>query len=247
MVNRGNSSYHALQIKVENRLAHGLTFLSSFTFSKSLNDQPEICCSSPTPQNSYDLSHEKGPSDFDQRFRWVTSFDYQLPLGKGQHWVNTNRFADLALGGWHTGGIFTIHSGFFFTPQIGYDPSNTGSIGLYRSDQVCSGNLSRGQRSINNWFDINCFPLPADYTFGDAAKNGLEGPGAIETDLSLRKVFDINETKNVEFRFELFNAFNHPVFAPPDNFIDDGPGAAGVITSTVVPQRELQFALKLHF
>jgi hypothetical protein len=247
MVNRGNSSYHGLQIKVENRLNHGLTFLSSFTFSKSLNDQPEICCSSPTPQNSYDLSHEKGPSDFDQRFRWVTSFDYQLPLGKGQHWVNTNRFADLALGGWHTGGIFTIHSGFYFTPQIGYDPSNTGSIGLYRSDQVCNGNLSRGQRSINNWFDLNCFPLPADYTFGDAAKNGLEGPGAIETDLSLRKVFDINETKNVEFRFELFNAFNHPVFSPPDNFIDDGPGSASVITSTVIPQRELQFALKLHF
>ena len=62
-------------------------FLSSFTYSKSLNDQPEICCSSPTPQNSYDLSHEYGPSDFDQRFRWVTSFDYQLPIGKGQRFM----------------------------------------------------------------------------------------------------------------------------------------------------------------
>jgi hypothetical protein len=247
IVNRGNSNYNALQLKVQKRANHGLMFLSSFTFSKSLNDQPEICCSSPTPQNSYDLSHEKGPSDFDQRFRWVTSFDYQLPIGKSQALMNSSRVADLVFGGWHFGGIFTIHSGFYFTPQMSFDPSNTGSNGMDRTDRVCNGNLPRGQRTIDNWFDIDCFPLPADFTFGNAGKNILEGPGAVETDFSLRKVFDISERTNLEFRFELFNAFNHPVFAQPDPFIDDGPGSAGVITSTVVPQRQLQFALKLHF
>jgi hypothetical protein len=247
IVNRGNSNYNALQLKVQKRANHGLMFLSSFTFSKSLNDQPEICCSSPTPQNSYDLSHEKGPSDFDQRFRWVTSFDYQLPIGKSQALMNSSRVADLVFGGWHFGGIFTIHSGFYFTPQMSFDPSNTGSNGMDRTDRVCNGNLPRGQRTIDNWFDIDCFPLPADFTFGNAGKNILEGPGAVETDFSLRKVFDISERTNLELRFELFNAFNHPVFAQPDPFIDDGPGSAGVITSTVVPQRQLQFALKLHF
>jgi hypothetical protein len=247
IVNRGNSSYNALQLKVQKRTSHGLMFLSAFTFSKSINDQPEICCSSPTPQNSYDLASEKGPSDFDQRFRWVTSFDYQLPIGKGEHFMNSNRVEDLIFGGWHVGGIYTMHTGFYFTPQISFDPSNTGSVGLYRTDRVCNGNLPSSQRNINNWFDINCFPLPANYTFGDSGKNVLVGPGAVETDLSLRKVFNITESKNLEFRFEMFNAFNHPVFAQPDNFIDDGPGAAGVITSTVIPQRQLQFALKLHF
>ncbi|HZR58860.1 MAG TPA: TonB-dependent receptor [Terriglobales bacterium] len=247
MVNRGNSNYHSLQLKVDKRLSRGLMFLSSFTYSKSLNDQPEICCSSPTPQNTYDLSHEYGPSDFDQRLRWVTSFDYQLPVGKGQHFLNTSRAADLVLGGWHMGGIFTIHTGFYFTPQMSFDPSNTGSEGLYRTDQTCNGNLPRGQRNINNWFNINCFPLPAEFTFGNASKNGLVGPGAVTSDMSLRKVFDVTERANLEFRFELFNAFNHAVFAQPDNFIDDGPGAAGVITSTVVPQRQLQFGLKLNF
>jgi hypothetical protein len=247
IVNRGNSSYNALQLKVQKRTSHGLMFLSAFTFSKSINDQPEICCSSPTPQNSYDLASEKGPSDFDQRFRWVTSFDYQLPIGKGEHFMNSNRVEDLIFGGWHVGGIYTMHTGFYFTPQMSFDPSNTGSVGLYRTDRVCNGNLPSSQRNINNWFDINCFPLPANYTFGDSGKNVLVGPGAVETDLSLRKVFNITESKNLEFRFEMFNAFNHPVFAQPDNFIDDGPGAAGVITSTVIPQRQLQFALKLHF
>lgn len=247
IVNRGNSNYHALQVKVEKRMTHGLMFLSSFTFSKSLNDQPEICCASPTPQNSYDLSHEKGPSDFDQRFRWVTSFDYQLPIGKGQRFMNSGRVNDLIFGGWHVGGIIAVHTGFYFTPQMSFDPSNTGSNGLYRTDRTCDGNLPRGQRKVDNWFDIGCFPLPADFTFGNAGKNILIGPGAVTSDMSLRKVFNIMENKNLEFRFELFNAFNHPVFAQPDPLIDDGPGAAGVITSTVVPQRQLQVALKLNF
>jgi hypothetical protein len=73
------------------------------------------------------------------------------------------------------------------------------------------------------------------------------GPGGVSGDFALRKVFDITERQNLEFRFELFNAFNHPVFAQPDNYITDGPGAAGVITSAVLPQREMQFGLKLHF
>ncbi|MGA8443372.1 MAG: TonB-dependent receptor, partial [Candidatus Sulfotelmatobacter sp.] len=86
--NRGNSTYHAFQLKAEKKISHGLYFLSAFTFSKSLNDQPEICCNAPWPQNSYDLAAEKGPSDFDNRERWVTSLDYALPLGKGQKFLN---------------------------------------------------------------------------------------------------------------------------------------------------------------
>jgi hypothetical protein len=247
LVNRGNSNYHSLQLKAEKRISHGLSFLSSFTFSKSINDQPEICCSSPTPQNSYDLAVERGSSDFDQRMRWVTSFDYQLPIGKGQPYLNSSRVTDLILGGWHVGGIIALHTGFYFTPQVGFDPSNTGSIGMTRADQLCNGNLPRGQRTVTNWIDTSCFVDPAQFTFGNAGKNGLEGPGAVTSDMSLRKVFGITERTNLEFRFELFNAFNHPVFAQPDPFEDDGPGSFGVITSTVVPSRQMQFALKLNF
>jgi hypothetical protein len=221
--------------------------LSSFTFSKSINDQPEICCSSPTPQNSYDLAAERGSSDFDQRMRWVTSFDYELPIGKGQPYLNSSRVTDLILGGWHVGGIIALHTGFYFTSQVGFDPSNTGSIGMTRSDQLCNGNLPRGQRTVTNWIDTSCFVDPASFTFGNAGKNNLEGPGAVTSDMSLRKVFGITERTNLEFRFELFNAFNHPAFAQPDPFEDDGPGSFGVITSTVVPSRQMQFALKLNF
>jgi hypothetical protein len=222
-------------------------FLSSFTFSKSINDQPEICCNSPWPQNSYNVASEKGLSDFDQKFRWVTSFDYQIPVGKGQHYLNSSRAADLILGGWHLGGIFTWHTGFYFSPAMGYDPSNTGSQGLTRTDRVCDGNLPSGQRSVDLWFNPSCFPLPSGYAFGNSGKNVLIGPGQVNGDMSLRKVFSITERVRTEFRAEFFNAFNHPIFAQPDNYITDGPGATGTITSTAGVNRQIQLALKVLF
>jgi hypothetical protein len=222
-------------------------FLSAFTWSKSINDQPEICCNGLWPQNSYDLKSEKGPSDFDNRLRWVSSLDYELPVGKGRRYLNSNRAADLVLGGWHVGGIFTLRSGFLFSPLMGYDPSNTGSNGLLRTDRIANGNLPTDKRTPDLWFDINAFPVPTGYAFGNAGKNTLDGPGGKTADISVRRTFNITERTNLEFRSEFFNAFNHAVFAQPDSFITDGPGAAGVITSTVIPQRQIQFALKLHF
>ena len=176
IVDRGNSSYNALEAKVEKRLSNGLTFLSAFTYSKSLNDQPEICCASPWPQNSYDVAADRGPSDFDEKFRWVSSFDYQIPVGKGQRYLGSSRVGDLVVGGWHLGGIFTVRSGFYFSPLMDYDPSNTGSTGLVRTDRTCNGNLPSGQQSPDLWFNTNCFPLPTTYAFGDSGKNALIGP-----------------------------------------------------------------------
>lgn len=245
--NHGNSSYHSLQLKAEKRVSKGVMFLSAFTYGKSINDQPEICCNSPWPQNSSNLRAEKGLSDFDERFRWVSSFDYELPVGRGKRFMNSSRAADLLLGGWHIGGIIQFRSGFPFSPLMGYDPSNTGSSGLLRTNRIGNGNLPRAKRTPNLWFDVTQFPVAAAYTFGNAGKNILDGPGEKAADLAIRKTFSITERKRLEFRAEFFNAFNHPVFAQPDNFITDGPGAAGVITSTVLPQRQIQLALKLHF
>ena len=139
--NRGNSTYNALQFKVEKRYSHGLSFLSAFTYSRAINDLPEICCNTPYPQNSFDLRAEKGLADFDQRLRWVTSFDYELPFGRGRRYLTSNRLLDLAFGGWHLGGIYTLASGFPFSPLLGYDPSNTGDVGVVRADRIADGNL----------------------------------------------------------------------------------------------------------
>jgi hypothetical protein len=246
--NRGNSVYHAFQLKAEKRTSHGLYFLSAFTYSKAINDQPEICCNAPWPQDSYNITAEKGLADFDNRERWVTSVDYELPVGKGRRFLNQSAgVVDAVLGGWHLGGIITLRSGFPFSPQIDFDPSNTGSPGLQRSNQIGNGHLANPTPAL--WFNVNDFPVPncAQGCFGNAGKNILEGPGETTADLSLRKFFSVTERVRVEFRAELFNAFNHPVFSQPDPFVTDDPGAAGAITSTVIPQRQVQFALKFHF
>lgn len=243
--NRGNSTYHAFQLKAEKRTSHGLYLLSAFTYSKSINDQPEICCNAPWPQDSYNLAAEKGLSDFDNRRRWVTSLDYALPLGKGQMFLSEGKALDLVLGGWHVGGIITLRSGFPFSPVMGYDPTNTGSQGLMRTDRIGSGKLEHPSAAL--WFNVDDFPVPTCNCFGNSGKNILEGPGERSADVSAHKFFNFNERFKLEFRAEFFNAFNHAVLSQPDNYITDGEGAAGVITSTVIPQRQIQFALKLQF
>ncbi len=245
ITNHGNSTYHAFQIKAEKRTSHGLYFLSAFTFSKAINDQPEICCNAPWPQDSYNIAAEKGLADYDNRKRWVNSVDYLLPVGKGQAFMNRGGVANAVLGGWHVGGIITLRSGFPFSPTISFDPTNTGSPGLLRANRLGSGHLAHPSPTL--WFNTNDFSDPTCNCFGNAGKNILEGPGERTADLSARKIFNVTERFNLEFRAEFFNAFNHAVFSQPDGNIDDGPGASGVITSTVIPQRQIQFALKLAF
>jgi hypothetical protein len=160
---------------------------------------------------------EKGLADFDNRKRWVNSLDYELPVGKGRQFLNQGGALNAILGGWHLGGIITLRSGFPFSPAIGFDPSNTGSPGLERSNQIGSGALPH--RSPSLWFNLNDFPVPncPNGCFGNAHKNVLEGPGETTADLSARKLLNLTERVNLEFCAEFFNAFNHAVFSQPDN------------------------------
>lgn len=243
--NRGNSNYHSMQVRTEKRYSNGLYLLSSFTWSKAMNDQPEICCNQPYAQNSWNIPADKGLADFNQALRWVLSYDYAIPLGRG-HRFAAGRAANLVIGGWHFDGIYTLGSGFPFSAQIGYDPSNTGSQGLLRPDQIADGNMSSDKRSPDQWFNVDAFALPAQYTFGNARRNNLIGPGINNLDGSLRKLFAMGEN-SLEFRLEFFNLANHPNFAQPDPYITDGPGQAGVITDTSLPNREIQLGLRYRF
>ena len=243
----GSSTYHSLQVKVEKKESHGLYFLSAFTFSKMINNLPEICCQQPWAQNNWNLRAEKGLSDTNQTYRWVLSSDYALPFGKGHNLLSTNRAGNLIAGGWHFNAIYTLDSGFPFSPQIGYDPSNTGDQGMTRPNRIGNGNLPRGQRNPNNWFDASVFPLPAPYTFGNAGRNILIGPDQNNLDASLRKLFQVRGAQSLEFRLESFNVLNHPSFAQPDPFITDGPGSTAVVTSTALANREVQIAMKYRF
>jgi hypothetical protein len=249
--NRGNSNFNSMQIKLQKFVGHGLYFLSSYTFSRAIDDLVPICCNTPWPDDSYNLSLLKGLSDYQAKNRWVTSFDYLLPFGRGQALLNNSKTLDLIVGGWHWSGIFTMASGFPFTPQISYDSSNTGTQGFTNPDRIANGNISGSQRTINNWFNVEAFQDPNGYVFGNSGYNVLIGPGLINLDFGLRKVFNITERQKLQLRLEGFNALNHPNFGLPDNNIDDLPysqgGTAGVITSLRGGNRVTQIGMTYRF
>jgi hypothetical protein len=241
--NRGSSIYHAMQLKATKRLSRGLDFLSAFTWAKSIDDQGPVCCSFLFPQDSMNTAAERGRSDLDQRLRSVTSFNYDLPFGAGHGHATQNKFADALLGGWSFGGILTFSSGFPFTPLWPDDSSRTYSE-FARPNRTGDGNLPKGQRSPQHWFDTEAFGEPALFTFGNSGRNIIDGPGISNLDLALHKAFRISEGKQVQFRTEFFNALNHPNLGPPGLTIGDD---AGEITSTSTRQRQIQFALKFVF
>ncbi|MBV9680032.1 MAG: TonB-dependent receptor, partial [Acidobacteriaceae bacterium] len=194
-----------------------------------------------TYQNPFNLALDRGLGAFDVKYRSVHSFSYELPFGKGRRFgSNIPRALELAAGGWQFAGIVTFQSGFPFSPTQSVDPSNTGYD--YRPNVV--GNPIPAQQTIQQWFNPLAFAVPIAYTFGNAGRNILRGPGLQNWDLSLLKNFYFTERTYLEFRFEAFNAFNHPHFFNPDSNIQSP--TAGKITSASDP-RILQLAMKIYF
>jgi hypothetical protein len=242
--NSNNSTYHSLQIKLEKRYSNGLSFLASYAWQKALdgtsNDQNGNGADDP-----FNLHTMKGPSDYDVTHRFVFSYGYELPFGRGRAFgSNIPRLLDQFVGGWQLAGITTFQTGFPFTPQLGAsDPANVNYAYARRPDVLGTGSLSNP--NINQWFNINDFGVPQPFTIGNAGRNILRGPKFQNWDISLLKNFHFTERRYLEFRAEFFNAFNHPNFSLPNTNIEDKIHG-GQITSAYDP-RIMQFALKLYF
>ena len=244
ITNAGSSTYNSIQMKLNKRWSDGLWLLTAFTYSKAYNDQPEICCASPWPPDSYNIHGEHGPADYDQRYRSVTSFAWDLPFGKGRHFLDTDGVLNGIFGGWQFGGIVTITAGFPFSPAISLDTSNTGTFGQLRPDLI--GDPNPANPSPARWYNPEAYATPAEFTFGNAGRNSLVGPGTRTADFYIRKGFAIGNRSRLEFRVEAFNAFNHPNFGLPDNYVDDGE-SAGTITYTSLSQRQIQIGARFAF
>ena len=250
-----HSSYNALQLRLEQRFSKGFTLLSSFSYEKSIDNGSGIRQANGdeyTPQNVYNLAAERGLSAFNFGHRWVNSFLYELPVGKGKPVLGqANAFVQGILGGWQVGGIFTWQGGFplsaYCTSGSTYQNTDTPC----RADATGVGaggtNPSPGQ-----WFNPGAFvnrvtfvPGVGPYTFGNSGRNVIVGPGIVELDASLQKSFAIREKTHLDFRSEFFNVPNHPILGQPGTTV--GTPTYGVIGGTALPSREIQFALKLRF
>ena len=248
---RGNSNYHALQARFQQRMSHGLTALASYTWSKSIDDASNFFSSAGDPnfpQNSYNVAAERGRSNFDVRHKLSVSYSYALPLKAGRDYFG-NGWLSTVLSGWETYGIITLQSGRPFTvallPEI--DNSGTGRsiLGFGANDRPnLVGNPELSNPTTAQWFNQAAFAFPTPGTFGNAGRNILDGPGFQNVNLSLLKTTALSERINLQFRAEAFNLFNHPNFNLPDNFL--GSPTFGRITSARDP-RHIQFGLKLLF
>jgi hypothetical protein len=236
-----HSTYHALQAKLQQRFSHGFTFLGSFAYGKSIDNGSGVRTTdgdSLTPSNNYNLQLERGLSAFDFRRRLTTSWLWDLPFGK-------NRL----LGGWQLGGILTLQDGFPFTVLCGPGNIQNGGGACYPDATGVDPNLPRNQQSRTRFFNTDAFvdrlPGGAQYRYGNAARNTVTGPGIINFDASINKKFTVHESTYVEFRTEVFNLPNHPIWSPPGRTLRNPD--YGFINSTRIDSRQIQFALKVVF
>jgi hypothetical protein len=251
----GVSSYHGLEVDVNRRLGHGLQFRGVYTFSKTLDDGDNLNTSVATNSpafvaNPLQPKADYGRASFDVRHAAVINATYDLPFGRGNS-SHGHPWVERLVGNWQLSGIETVQSGLPFTPQLSYNPSNDGdtrnpvrpSLNPNFTGQVIQGGPSQ-------YFNPNAFIQPLPGTYGNAARNILEGPGLAETDLSLTKKFLFSERLGLQFRSEFFNVFNHTNFNTPNPVVftsaTGGPSpTAAVITATSTSSRQVQFGLKL--
>jgi hypothetical protein len=148
------------------------------------------------------------------------------------------------LGGWQITAIVNKSSGFPRDPAVGQDIPNTGAQ-TYRPNLVAGQDPNDGPQTIQQWFNTAAFAVPANYTYGNAGRNIVIGPGIFNTDMSLIRNVMMGGGRSLQFRLEAFNVFNHPIWGDPNMAVTSPQ--YGTINSTRTPMRELQLGVKFAF
>jgi Carboxypeptidase regulatory-like domain len=240
-------TYHALQVSVDKLMGHGLKFHSNFTWSHTTDvggsGDPSYESSVSDPFN---IRHDYGPSSLNYPFIWVSDFLYQLPQLHGSSLI-----ARGIVNGWIVSGLYTAESGPPFTINGGNGNNNSGfNVGQDRADVVPGQpyGVRQGGKSnwINHYFNTNAFVPNAPGTPGDSLKFLIQEAPTADADLAVLRNFKFHDTYALQFRWEAFNALNHPSFGQPGS--NPGSSNFGVISSTGnIPPRVMQGALKFTF
>jgi len=250
--NTGKSRYNALQTKVTKRFSGGFSLLTHYTLQSHKNNDGEYFFVDP------DLNY--GPANFIRRHVYVLAGNAELPFGKGRRYMSDASGAlDAILGGWQLNANATVMSGLPF--NVSYrDSGQDRDTGPNRPDLVGDPGAGSGDGLTTPYFNVtpigspgSAFGRPARGTFGNLPRNELRGPGYWNVDASLFKRFGLGADRNLEFRVEAQNVFNHVNLGQPDSEVGVARGTlnpnAGFITRTADNslQRNLQFALRFQF
>ena len=256
-----NSSYNALEASLRKRFSHGMAFLASYTFSKTIDDASSFnmtgSASKPVAgendlaQDPFNLAAERGRSLFDSRHRFVLSYEWALPF-----WQRPHGWYQQILGAWQLNGIATIMSGTPFTVFDSVDVSEQGGapeisgFSANRPNLVPGQNPNSGPKTTTAWLNAAAFqritpdPNSPVQQFGTAGRNIAQGPGYADWDFSAFKNIPVGEGKQFQFRAEFFNFLNHTNFRLPDSDISS-PTFNQILAAE--PPRLIQLALKFQF
>jgi hypothetical protein len=246
--NCANNRFDSFQTKIEKRFSDGYSILAHYTLQRALENSGDYFF--------IDADLNYGPAGWDRKHSFVLSQLWELPFGKGKRYLGgISRSLDWAIGGWQFNSNTMIQSGLPY--NLSYDAGANIDTGPNRPN--VSGDVSASLSNNRYTYNTSAVSTPGKGTFGNEPINDLRGPGYWRTDASLFKKFRFTETKELEFRIESVNLFNHVNLNNPDSFLGsfDATGKLnqssnlGVISSTAYggadPQRNFQFALKLKF
>jgi hypothetical protein len=246
----GESRYDGLEARLEKRFSQGLSFLASYTLSRSRDHASGSGGQSDSgvPQNNRDLDAEWGPSVFDVPQRFVFSSIWELPFGQGRRWGSgVTGVAGALISGWQLNGIVTLQDGQPFTPVLAVDNSNTGQFqdrpNLIGDPYAPSGACAE-TRTANCWVNPAAFAAAAPLTFGNAGRNSLRGPGTKNVDLSLVKNTSLGSTRQLQFRAEVFNLFDWVNYDNPNRTVLT-PNFGRIFSAG--PPRQVQLGLRMIF
>jgi hypothetical protein len=259
----GFSNYNSLQVRLEKQFSNGLQFEASYTYAHALDDASSAALGSLNNGDFRDQRYpflEYGNSDFDVRHRFVISYIYQLPFGNGKKFGgNATGLKNQIIGNWQVAGITTVSTGNWFTITDAVTNVSSsdggGGVGFFevRPNVVANPNgkpCIAGTAFNTCAFADNTIP----FTFGNAGRNIVRGPGFQNWDLSIFKMFPVREQMRFEFRAEFFNIWNHvnPLFEPAGLVSEEpqplefGTPQFGFFQGARDP-RLIQFALKFYF
>ncbi len=245
----GNSTYHALQAKVEKRLSAGLTGVFSYAWSRSISDNNVQAGGGPGGQTFYNRRLEKAVSDTDVPQAIAVSFLYELPFGPGRHFLNRGGVIGKVASGWTVTGIHQYYAG---TPIV-LTANNT--LPLFNSTlrpnaipgvprRLESGGFDP---AVDRWINPAAFAAPAPFTFGTSARSftDLRAPWNLNESYAAIKRTPLTERITLTFRAEFFNVFNRVVFGGPAANVSNAN--FGSISSQSNTPRQGQMALRLEF
>ena len=245
------SKFEAGTVRVFKRLSSGVAMSAYYQFAHAIDNAGSVgsVAGSVSAQNWQDLAAEEGNSSEEPRQKISGNYLYELPFGQDKRWATSGARSHI-LEGFSVSGIFSFASGAYLSP--GFEPSaqgvTCGNAGAVRPNLVAGASVA-GPGSLRQWFNTAAYAAPSatpgycNY-FGSAPRNSIEGPGTVENNMALSKTMQLGETRSMELRATMSNAFNTVQYSGVNTVL--GSPTFGQVSS-VGDMRKFQFTARFRF